>query len=55
MISDDQNPHAMSQGFEAGASFFLYKPIDKERLLRLVRATQGAMKHGRRPGPVASL
>jgi DNA-binding response OmpR family regulator len=48
LISDNQDPHAMSVGFEAGASFFLYKPIDKERLLRLVRATQGAMEHERR-------
>jgi CheY-like chemotaxis protein len=48
MLSDDQRPHAMSVGFEAGASFFLYKPIDKERLLRLMRATQGAMEHERR-------
>lgn len=48
LVSDDQDPHAMSQAFKAGASFFLYKPIDKERLLRLVRATQGAMEHERR-------
>ena len=48
LISDDQRPHAMSKGFEAGASFFLYKPIDKERLLKLVRATQGAIEHERR-------
>ena len=48
LISDDQRPVAMSLGFQAGASFFLYKPIDKERLLRLVRATQGRMDHERR-------
>ncbi len=48
LISDDQRPHAMSEGFAAGASFFLYKPIDRESLLRLVRATQGAMEHERR-------
>jgi DNA-binding response OmpR family regulator len=48
MLSDDQRPSAMTQGFEAGASFFLYKPIDKERLLRLIRATQGRMDHERR-------
>lgn len=48
LISDDQHPHAMSSGFEAGASFFLYKPIDKDRVLRLVRASQGAMEHERR-------
>ena len=48
LLSDDQRPSAMSQGFEAGASFFLYKPVDKERLLKLIRATQGRMDHERR-------
>jgi DNA-binding response OmpR family regulator len=48
LLSDDQRPSAMTQGFAAGASFFLYKPIDKERLLKLVRATQGRMDHERR-------
>jgi DNA-binding response OmpR family regulator len=48
LISDDQRPSAMSVAFEAGASFFLYKPIDKERLLKLIRSTQGAMEYGRR-------
>jgi DNA-binding response OmpR family regulator len=48
LISDDQRPTAVSQGFEAGASFFLYKPVNKERLLRLVRATQAASEHERR-------
>jgi CheY-like chemotaxis protein len=43
LISDDQRPAAMAKGFEAGASFFVYKPIDRDRLLRLVRATQGAI------------
>src|SRR5260370_22824051 len=38
----------MSVGFVASASFFLYKPIDRERLLKLIRATQGAMEYGRR-------
>jgi DNA-binding response OmpR family regulator len=48
MISEDQHTHAVAEGFEAGASFFLYKPIDKKRLLQLVRATQGAIEHERR-------
>jgi DNA-binding response OmpR family regulator len=43
LISDDLRPSAMSVGFEAGANFFLYKPIDKERLLKLIRATQGTI------------
>jgi len=45
LISDDQRPAAMARGFEAGASFFLYKPIDKDRLVRLLRATQGAIEN----------
>jgi DNA-binding response OmpR family regulator len=48
MISDDRRPGALTRGFQAGASFFLYKPIDKDRLLKLVRATQGNMEHERR-------
>jgi DNA-binding response OmpR family regulator len=45
MLSDDQQLSAVSKGFEAGADFFLYKPIDKGGLLRLIRATQGAVQH----------
>ena len=48
LISDDQRPSALSIGFEAGASFFLYKPIDKDRLLKLVRAIQGTIENERR-------
>jgi len=48
LISDDQRPSALSVGFEAGASFFLYKPIDKDRLLKLVSAIQGTVENDRR-------
>lgn len=48
MISDDQHLSAVSEGFGAGASFFLYKPIDKGRLLHLIRASQGAIEHEKR-------
>jgi two-component system chemotaxis response regulator CheY len=48
LISDDQRPSAMSVGFSAGATFFLYKPIDKYPLLKLIRATQGATEYGTR-------
>ncbi len=48
LVSDDQSNAAVSQGFAAGASFFLYKPIDKVRLLKLIRATQGVIEHERR-------
>jgi CheY-like chemotaxis protein len=48
LISDDQSPAAVARAFSSGASFFMYKPIDKTRLLKLIRATEGAMEHERR-------
>jgi CheY-like chemotaxis protein len=48
LVSGDQSTSAVSQGFAAGASLFLYKPIDKARLLKLIRVTQGAIEHERR-------
>jgi CheY-like chemotaxis protein len=48
VVSDDQTPGAASLAFGAGASFFLYKPIDKTRLVKLINATQGAIEHERR-------
>lgn len=48
LISDDQSPAAVSLAFAAGVSFFLYKPIDKARLQKLILATQGAIEHERR-------
>jgi DNA-binding response OmpR family regulator len=48
LISDDQRPSAVSIGFAAGANFFIYKPIDTNRLRKLVYATQGNMEHERR-------
>jgi DNA-binding response OmpR family regulator len=48
LISDDQRPGALSRGFEAGASFFVYKPIDRAHLTRLILVTQGTIEHERR-------
>jgi len=48
IVSGDQDPGALSEGFEAGANFFLYKPIDQARLVKLVRVTQGIIEHERR-------
>jgi CheY-like chemotaxis protein len=45
LLSDDQRPSALSVAFDAGASFFLYKPFDKERILKLLRAAQGALDY----------
>jgi DNA-binding response OmpR family regulator len=48
MIGDGQKKETMSQGFEAGASFLIYTPIDRVRLARLLRVTQGAIEQERR-------
>jgi two-component system chemotaxis response regulator CheY len=48
MISDDLRPGALSEGFKAGASFFVYKPIDRAHLMSLIRVTQGTIEHEKR-------
>jgi PleD family two-component response regulator len=48
MISDDHGRDALSKAFEAGASFFVFKPIDKAHLMKLIRATQGTIEHEKR-------
>ena len=48
LISGDQMPGALSEGFKAGASFFAYKPIDRAHLMSLIRATQGTIEHEKR-------
>jgi DNA-binding response OmpR family regulator len=48
VVSDDQQLSAVSLAFEAGASFFLYKPVDQGQLLRLIRAAQHSVEHERR-------
>jgi CheY-like chemotaxis protein len=48
LFSDDQSPGALSRGFAAGASFFVYKPVDRMHLQRLILVTQGTIEHERR-------
>jgi CheY-like chemotaxis protein len=48
LMSDDQSTAAVAGGFEAGVSFFLYKPVDEGRLVKLVRATSDAAGPKRR-------
>jgi DNA-binding response OmpR family regulator len=48
LISEDQRPVAVSLAFQAGATFFAYKPIDRPHLMRLVRATQGTVEREKR-------
>lgn len=48
LLSEDPVTSALAEGFSAGASFFPYTPIDKARLLKLIRATKGRIEHERR-------
>lgn len=48
LMSEDQSTAAVAAGFEAGVSFFLYKPVDEARLLKLVQATSGAAEPKKR-------
>ncbi|HWQ03513.1 MAG TPA: response regulator [Candidatus Nitrosotenuis sp.] len=48
MIAGDADPAIQKRCFEAGANFFLYKPFDKPRLLRILRVTQGSVQQERR-------
>ncbi len=48
MVSGEEDPSVVSRGFQAGAAFFLFKPINKDRLLNLSRTTHGAVERERR-------
>lgn len=45
VISDDPRPGALPEGFAAGVTFFVYKPIDRAHLNRLIRVTHGTIEH----------
>jgi DNA-binding response OmpR family regulator len=45
MITTPKYTGFLTEGFEAGASFLVYKPLDRTRLMRLVRVTQGAIEN----------
>jgi CheY-like chemotaxis protein len=40
MITGNEDPSIVARGFKAGITFFLYKPIVKDRLLNLVRLSR---------------
>jgi CheY-like chemotaxis protein len=48
MIAGDADPAMQKRCFEAGANMFLYKPFDRQRLLRILRVTQGTVQQERR-------
>ncbi len=48
MVTGDGQREILSRGFAVGANFFLFKPIDRSRLLRVVRAARGTIEQERR-------
>lgn len=48
VITGEDDKGLLARAFSAGANFFLYKPVDRHDILRLVRATHGSVEHERR-------
>jgi len=48
IVTGVDDKHAMQQAFSIGATFFLQKPIDRQKLCRLFRSVRGGMLDNRR-------
>jgi DNA-binding response OmpR family regulator len=48
MITGEQGHHFMTRVFEAGVNFVVFKPVDRQALMRLLRVTQGSVERERR-------
>jgi DNA-binding response OmpR family regulator len=48
IVTGETQHGLMAKAFQAGVSFFLHKPIDRTKLLRLVSVTQGSIENERR-------
>ncbi len=48
LITADHSPLVLRQGFDAGATFFLFKPVGPQRVLQVVRASEAAMLQDKR-------
>ncbi|HUZ96957.1 MAG TPA: response regulator [Edaphobacter sp.] len=48
MITGEEDRGILARGFAAGANFFLFKPIDRQRVLRVVRASRCQIQDERR-------
>jgi CheY-like chemotaxis protein len=44
IITGEEDNGILKRAFEAGASFFLFKPIDRHSILRLIRVTEGSIQ-----------
>lgn len=48
MVTGEQGSHFMQHVFEAGVNFVIFKPVDRQALMRMLRVTQGAVERERR-------
>jgi PleD family two-component response regulator len=48
MITGEEDRGVLGRAFQVGANFFLFKPVDRQVLLRLMRVTQGPIDRERR-------
>jgi CheY-like chemotaxis protein len=44
MITGDEEKRLLTRAFEAGVDFLLFKPVDRQAILRLLRVTRGTME-----------
>lgn len=44
VITGEEDRNILARAFEAGASFFLFKPIDRQRMLRLIRVNEATVR-----------
>lgn len=48
MITGEEDHAVLARAFQAGASFFLFKPVNRPRLLRLIKAADSLVERERR-------
>src|SRR5260370_36378696 len=48
MITGEEDRIVMTRAFQAGVEFFLFKPVDRSKLLRLIRVTSGSIEREKR-------
>src|SRR5713226_9275142 len=48
MITGEEERTLMKRAFDAGVEFFLFKPVERNKLLRLIRVAEGSIDRERR-------
>jgi len=48
VITGEDDRDLLARAFSSGANFFLYKPVDRHDILRLLRATHGSIENEKR-------